>query len=99
LSFTCRNSHRQNDSEKQKKQQNDDEDDIEKNPNSTFFSDTTFKMGMSNSMEWSQIYAFFQQGDFSEEYESDVDDLVDIKASELHKIVSRPTILPYYDMV
>jgi hypothetical protein len=40
-----------------------------------------------------------QEGDFTEEYESDVDDLVDIKGYELHKIVTRPTIFPYYDMV
>jgi len=81
------------------KQQNHDEDNIETNPNLTFFYDTTFNTGMSKSKEWSQIYAFLQQEDFSEEYESNLDDLVDIKASELHKIVVRLTILPYYDMV
>jgi hypothetical protein len=81
------------------KQQTDNEDDTENNVNSQFFSDTTFKTNMRNNMEWSEIYAFFEQGDFSDKYELDVDDLVDIKASQLHKIVSRPTIVPYYDMV
>jgi hypothetical protein len=63
------------------KQQNVDEDDIEKNPSSTFFYETTFNMGMSNSMEWSQIYTFFKKGDFTKEYDSYVDDLVDTKGS------------------
>jgi len=81
------------------KQAIDNEDDIENNPNSTFFYDTTLKNGMSNNMEWREIYEFFQQGYFTDKYESDVDDLVDVKASQLHKIVVRPTIVPYYDRV
>ena len=46
-----------------------------------FFSDTTFKMGMSNGMEWSQIYTFFKKGDFTKEYDSYVDNLFDTKGS------------------
>jgi hypothetical protein len=34
------------------------EEEIEKNPNSTFFSDTSFKTGETNSLEWSEIYKF-----------------------------------------
>jgi hypothetical protein len=45
------------------------------------------------------IYKLIQDDDFTKEYESNVDDLVDIKKSSLHKVASRPTILPYYDMV
>jgi hypothetical protein len=81
------------------KQQKDEEEEIEKNLNSTFFLDTSFKTGATNNMEWSEIYKFIEDGDFTDEYESDVDDLVDIKKSCLHKITSRPTVLPYYDMV
>jgi hypothetical protein len=44
------------------KQQNGDEDDIEKNPSSTFFSDTTFKMVMSNSMEWRKFTHSLRKG-------------------------------------
>jgi hypothetical protein len=32
-------------------------------------------------MEWSEIYKFIEDGDFIDEYEFDVDDLVDIKKS------------------
>jgi hypothetical protein len=38
-------------------------------------------------------------GYFSHDYEFDNDDLVDIKKSCLHNIATRPTIIPYYDMV
>jgi len=81
------------------KQQTENEEDTENNVKSQFFSDTTFKTDMSNSMEWREIYTFFKQGDFSDEYESDVDDLVDTETLQLHKIVGMPTIAPYYDMV
>jgi hypothetical protein len=30
-------------------------------------------------MEWSEIYKFIEDGDFTDEYESDIDDLEDIK--------------------
>jgi hypothetical protein len=75
------------------KQQKDEEEEIERNPNSTFYSDTSYKIGVKNYMEWSEIYKFIEDGDFTDEYESDVDDLEDIKKSSLHKITSRPTIL------
>ena len=70
-----------------------------KNLNSTFFLDTSFKTGETNSLEWSKIYKFIEDGELTDEYESDVDDLVDIKKSILHKVSSRLSILPYYDMV
>jgi len=81
------------------KQQKDEEEKIKKNPNSTFFPDTSFKRGATNRMEWSEIYKFIEDGEFIDEYESDGDDLVDIKKYRIHKINSRPTVLPYCDMV
>jgi hypothetical protein len=54
---------------------------------------------MNNSLEWRRIYTFIEEGDFTKDYESDADDLVDVKGSKLHKIATRPTIVPYYDMV
>jgi len=81
------------------KQPTDNEDGIENNPNLTLFSYNSFKTGMSNNMKWSEIYEFFQQGDFDDEYESNGDDLVDVKVSQLHKIIVMPTIVPYYDTV
>jgi hypothetical protein len=57
------------------------------------------RQGETNSLEWIQIYKFIEEGDFTNEYKSDVDDLVDIKKLGLHKIVSKPVVLPYYDMV
>jgi hypothetical protein len=50
-------------------------------------------------MEWREIYKFIEDGDFTHEYESNVDDLVDIKKYFLQKIATRPTVLHYYDMV
>jgi hypothetical protein len=50
-------------------------------------------------MEWREMYKFIQYGYFTDEYDFDVDDLVDIKKFFLHKITSRTTIIPYYDMV
>jgi hypothetical protein len=52
-----------------------------------------------NSLEWIQIYTFIEEGNFTEEYESYANDLVDVKKYELHKIGAIPTIFPYYDMV
>jgi len=40
-----------------------------------------------------------EEGDLKNEYESDVDDLVDIKRYDLHNIATRLAIFPYYDMV
>jgi hypothetical protein len=74
-------------------------EDEEKNPNSNFYSDTSYKIGIKNCMEWSEIYNFFEEGNFKDEYEEYVDDFEDIKKSNLHRVVSRPTIMPYYDMV
>jgi hypothetical protein len=81
------------------KKQKVEEEEIERNPNSTFYSDTSYKIRVKNCMEWSEIYNFIEDGNFTDEYESDADDFEDVKRSILHKITSRPTILPYYDMV
>jgi len=49
-------------------QQKDEEEEIDKNPNSTFFSDTSFKTGATNNMKWSTIYKLIEHGDFANEY-------------------------------
>jgi hypothetical protein len=50
-------------------------------------------------MEWSEIYKFIEDDFFKDEYESNVDDIEDIKKSILHRITSKIPILPYYDML
>jgi len=64
-----------------------------------FLSNTSYKMGVTSSMEWSEFYKFIEDGDSTDEYEYDIDDFEDIKKSSLQIIATRPTILPYYDMV
>jgi hypothetical protein len=71
----------------------------EHNPNATFYVDTTYKTRLKNCLDWEEIYEFLEAGNFEDEYESDEDDFKDIKRSSLHKVATRPTILPYYDMV
>jgi hypothetical protein len=80
-------------------QQKVEEEEEEKNHNSTFYSDTSYKIGIKNCMEWSKIYNFFEEGNFVDEDEKDVDYFEDIKKSNLHRVASRPAIMPYYDMV
>jgi len=53
----------------------------------------------SRIAEWGKIYNFIEEDDFVDEYEYDVNDFEDIKKSKMHKVASRPTILPYYGMV
>jgi hypothetical protein len=58
------------------KQQKDKEDEIERKPNSTFFSDMTIKTSERNNLEWSQLYKFVEEGDFIEENKSNENDLL-----------------------
>jgi hypothetical protein len=64
---------------RKEKQQKDEDEKIEKNLNSTLFSNTSYKTRATNNMEWGEIYKFIEDGDFTKEYTSDIDDLEDIK--------------------
>jgi hypothetical protein len=83
------------------KQQKNEEDKIEKNPNSTFFSDTTFKTCKRNSLEWSQIYTFIKEEISLKNMNQMQMIWLMSKDLKLHKIATRPwyAIFPYYDMV
>ena len=58
-----------------KKKQKDKEEEIEKNLNSSFFLDISFKTGAKNNMECNEIFKLMEDGNFIEEYESNIDEL------------------------
>jgi hypothetical protein len=57
-----------------------------------------YKTGQIGALSRGEIYELLEAGRFEEETQDDIDDYYDIKRLGLHKIVTRPTILPYYDM-
>lgn len=45
------------------------------------------------------MYQYLENGNFEEEYESNKEYFEDIRKLGLQKVVARPTILLYYDML
>ena len=57
---------------------------------------TTYKTG-DIVVGWNIIFQFFEYGNFEDEHEPDECECV--KKSKIHKVVGRPEIIPYYDLV
>ena len=69
-----------------------------RDPNARIFSDTSGRVSETYHLQWSRIYAIFDNDD-SSTIPHDQSTFVNISKSKLHAIVARTTSMPYTDLV
>lgn len=72
------------------------EDGDDKNPISTFFTNTSYKLAGSG-IKWSKIYQLFEEGTFRNEHDPEI--FEDVAKAGLYKVARILAIFPYNDMV
>ena len=69
-----------------------------KDPNAGIFTDTSGRISENVYLNWSRIYSFFDDDDFSTIPEDQLS-YISIKISQLHLNASRPAFMPYTNVV